>query len=378
MEKNKLAHFPALDGLRGLAILTVICHNGLILEQADLTRAEKLLQYVLNQGWVGVLLFFVLSGFLITGILLDSVGKPHAMRDFVVRRALRIFPLYYGFLLVVFVLLPWLDMQPAIYEAHAPHQIWLWLYLDNWANALAHQNDALPHFWSLSVEEQFYLFWPLLVLSLRTPQRVAKACLAVAAVGVACRIGSLMAGFDASDVYEMTTSRLDALALGGFAAACWRVPAWADWVRRHAGRLSIAMLGIFLGGAVLTHGFPRLSSMGVVVGYLVLAVVFAHIIYQSAWRDAHAGTEKQPWQQRALTWTPLQQIGKYSYGMYVFHKPLHDLVGPHIQTWMGIGTPHTGSALGYLVVLTGLTYAAAWLSFTLYEVHFLRLKRYFT
>jgi peptidoglycan/LPS O-acetylase OafA/YrhL len=289
------AHFPALDSLRGLAILMVICHNGLIMERPNPPFAEGWVHYILNEGWVGVLLFFVLSGFLITGILLDSVDKPHAMRHFLVRRALRIFPLYYGFLLLTFVVLPIVGMQPTSYAAQAPHQIWLWTYLDNWSNALGSHPDALPHFWSLSVEEQFYLMWPWLVIGLRTPSRVAIACLVVAAIGVASRVAALGAGLEPDAVYEMTTSRLDALALGGLAAACWRIPTWAHWVRINAVKMAWAVLALLAGSALLTHGFPRTTFLGMVWGYLVLAVGFAFVIYLSAWHDSHVGALRQSW-----------------------------------------------------------------------------------
>ncbi len=106
------SHLLSLDGIRGLAILMVIAHNVQLLDLPVMHGAVAVAQFVLNIGWVGVQLFFVLSGFLITGILLDSVGQPHGLRNFIARRALRIFPLYYGALLLIFVLLPMLGAQP--------------------------------------------------------------------------------------------------------------------------------------------------------------------------------------------------------------------------------------------------------------------------
>jgi peptidoglycan/LPS O-acetylase OafA/YrhL len=77
---------------------------------------------------------------------------------------------------------------------------------------------------------------------------------------------------------------------------------------------------------------------------------------------------------KALTWQPLQHVGKFSYGMYVFHKPLHDQLGPRLQSVMGLTKPGITTTGVYLVALTALVYALAWLSYTLFEVHFLRLK----
>ena len=97
-------HLPALDGLRGLAILMVIAHNVQMLEAPEMHGLVKAAFFALNIGWVGVILFFVLSGFLITGILLDTLGRPRALPNFIARRALRIFPLYYGALLLICLL----------------------------------------------------------------------------------------------------------------------------------------------------------------------------------------------------------------------------------------------------------------------------------
>src|SRR5262249_22727268 len=128
-------------------------------------------------GWSGVDLFFVLSGFLITGILLDSKRSPATyFRSFYARRFLRIFPPYYGFLLLVLLVMPrtgWMSEVARVAELRDV-QIWFWLYLVNVATALTPLHVQVPlvdsHFWSLSVEEQFYLVWPLLVLTLRRRQ----------------------------------------------------------------------------------------------------------------------------------------------------------------------------------------------------------------
>jgi peptidoglycan/LPS O-acetylase OafA/YrhL len=382
---------PSLDGIRGLAILLVIAHNVQLLDVPTMHGAIAVAQFVLNIGWVGVQLFFVLSGFLITGILLDSVGRARGLRHFIARRALRIFPLYYGTLLLLFVLLPAFDAQPAMYQAQAPYQGWLWAYLSNWTDALGFGPRNLPHFWSLAVEEQFYLVWPLLVFGLRSARRVALACLVVAVAALACRIALLNHPHFPDVVYQWTICRVDALALGGFAAACGRIPAWRDWIARHRLPLALALLAL-LGWAFLwTHAFPRTSPRGMTAGYTVLAIVFAAWLYASAWRDAAqalaiddglGSTGTQPGRQalwhRALCHPVLQSVGKYSYGMYVIHKPLHDLFSAKILAVLGVVTAgHIGMARLHVLAVTLISYAVAWVSYHLYEVHFLRLKRYF-
>lgn len=372
------SHLPALDGLRGLAILLVIAHNVQLLEAPEMSSSAKVAYLLLNLGWIGVQLFFVLSGFLITGILLDTMGKPKALGNFIARRALRIFPLYYGALFVIFVLLPAIGRQPAMYQAEAPHQLWLWTYLSNWTDPLGLTAASLPHFWSLAVEEQFYLLWPLIAFTLKTPRKVAVACLVLTAVGPLSRAWILHAGLPVDAAYCWTPCRIDALALGGLAAACWRMPEWADWVRRHTWALIAAMVVCFAGGVVWTHGFPRTSPHDMVAGYSVLAITFAGFVYAAASVDARTDSGPKPVWHRFLTGSGLQTIGKYSYGMYVVHKPLHDVFSVDVLARLHFST--AGSVPRSFVHLIGMilvSFAVAWVSYNVYEIRFLRLKRHF-
>jgi peptidoglycan/LPS O-acetylase OafA/YrhL len=365
--------------LRGLAVLLVIAHNAHMLEGPGMSRAARIVSNLFDFGWTGVLLFFVLSGFLITGILLDAVGQPHALSHFVARRTLRIFPLYYGTLFVVFVLLPWLHAQPAIYQAQAPHQVWLWLYLSNWTDAMGIGPGHLPHFWSLAVEEQFYLFWPLIVLSLKTPERVAMACLVGIIVGPLSRYTFIYEGFTLEADYRWTPCRLDALAMGGMAAVCWHVPAWAAWVRKHANSLLGTLAVALIAGLFWTRGYPRQTPNSMIEGYWLLAIAFASFIFSAASVDvAVARGKASAWWHRMLTWAPLRKVGQYSYGMYVFHKPLHDVFSAPLLTRLGIQTEGSiPMASLHLLAVAAASFGLAWLSYNLYEVHFLKLKRHF-
>jgi peptidoglycan/LPS O-acetylase OafA/YrhL len=150
------SHLAPLDGLRGVAVLLVmVCHFGPELPVA--TRGANALARVLSAGWVGVDLFFVLSGFLITRILLAARGSPGYFTNFYARRVLRIFPLYYATLLMVFVVLPWLGVTAAP-EPAASHQAWLWTYTSNLLVARLRSfvfltpAANLNHFWSLAIE----------------------------------------------------------------------------------------------------------------------------------------------------------------------------------------------------------------------------------
>src|SRR5206468_651405 len=152
--------------LRGLAILLVIAFHTL-----RVTGKEGLIgrfgAAIQDSGWIGVDLFFVLSGFLITGILLDSLGKPGYFRNFFARRTLRIFPLYYAVLTVSLFLVPaliGLQRLPELYHRLLENQLWLWTYAANYLQATGrHTLPGFGHFWSLAIEEQFYLLWPFVV-----------------------------------------------------------------------------------------------------------------------------------------------------------------------------------------------------------------------
>src|SRR5258706_13600578 len=165
---------PGLDCLRGLAILMVMMvHFGGTTDHG-IPGAALWFSRLTGAGWCGVDLFFVLSGFLITGILYDAKGAPGGLRTFYARRVLRIFPLYYGTLVVLFVILPLLAPGPNPgLEKVAQQQGWLWLYFSNFAAVFIGDHTfagglvQAGHFWSLAIEEQFYLVWPLVVLTLR-------------------------------------------------------------------------------------------------------------------------------------------------------------------------------------------------------------------
>ena len=365
-------HLPALDGVRGLAIVLVLCHNFQILEgPADLVG--RVFELAFDLGWIGVQLFFVLSGFLITRILLQTQEAPNYYSAFFGRRLLRIFPLYYATLAVAFILLPALGAMPARWEVDRPQQLWLWLYLSNWTAPYGHATHAFPHFWSLAVEEQFYLLWPLLVHR-RSAAQVLRWCGAIAVAILGVRIGMLAAGLGPDPVYSFTVTRLDALAIGGAAAAWLQLPGAPARAIALRQRLIVGALVLAAIGFVVTRGYPRTSVLGQTLGYSVLAVVFALGVVAAAAGDAVAARGWVDWLHAA----PLRMLGRYSYGMYIFHKPLHDLAGKPLLQAFGL-YEHAGAAvaLGYIVAGTLVTLALAMASYHLFEKHFLGLKRWF-
>ena len=154
---NLPRYIPQFDALRGLAVSIVMLYH----LHKDVPALH--LHTLFRHGWVGVDLFFVLSGFLITGILVESKDSPRYLRNFYARRILRIWPLYFALLLVCFLLIPWVKPESAraLKEACGPPFVYF-LFLQNLFPTYV-GIGPLTITWSLAIEEQFYLFWPLAV-----------------------------------------------------------------------------------------------------------------------------------------------------------------------------------------------------------------------
>ena len=345
-------HMPALDGLRGAAVLLVLAHTfDLISRTGAHAFTRGAIDDSLNAGWIGVQLFFVLSGFLITGILLDTRDSPHYYKTFFTRRALRIFPLYYLVLIIAYIVIP-LDMS--VPAGHGAHQGWLWTYTNNYAAALGKEEPAFPHFWSLAVEEQFYLVWPFVVRFIGRRGVLYIAPLAVIAAIVARVLARQHFGEDAA--YMFTPCRMDALALGALAAAWVRAP---KTVFDRLPPLGLQLAGTLLvvGGLVLGK-LDRTGAQMQLSGYTIIAMGFALILIGSL-----AGN-------KLLEWSLLRRVGTYSYGMYVFGVPLHLFVGMKL-----IGaSPTFWVAILYIPMMMGATFLLAALSYHLFERQFLALK----
>ncbi|MBI5083418.1 MAG: acyltransferase, partial [Acidobacteria bacterium] len=193
---------PPLDGIRGLAILLVLL---LHFRAPDLTHPLK---GILGLGWTGVQLFFVLSGFLITGILLDTRSCSNYFSSFWMRRTLRIFPLYFLALSVFLVAAPAVLPVPKEALPPAADQVYYWTYLNNWIpmgeeGRLVH---VLGHFWSLAVEEQFYLVWPVVVW-LVPPRMLLRGCAVACLLILAARSWAFFTAGDLGMVYRNTVLR---------------------------------------------------------------------------------------------------------------------------------------------------------------------------
>jgi peptidoglycan/LPS O-acetylase OafA/YrhL len=260
-------YIPELDGIRGLAVCMVFADHmlgGWATPADTLARVPALVRFILGHGWLGVDLFFVLSGFLITGILLDSREKPNYFRNFYARRFLRIIPLYYTVIAVM-----WL-----CYGGPARYFVLSYLFLANFASAF---RANVPHgagvFWSLAVEEHFYLLWPLLVRIL-SRRNLALFAFGVVVFVPTLRLWAESARISYEAIYSYSYFRFDGLALGALLAIWVRTP-WANQ------RTSCGMTaGLLLAAAVLTvAGIPfGILAQKSVLRFTQAQLVFAALI----------------------------------------------------------------------------------------------------
>lgn len=309
MEKTSAAkpffvpgYIPQFDGLRGVAVLMVLIgHSGFL----EALPHAGMLQYTR----FGVDLFFVLSGFLITGILLDSKKSEHYFRNFYARRVLRIWPLYYLILFLAFFVTP--ILAPSTKPAAGVWPAFVF-YVQN--IALVHRDTypfGLGATWSLAVEEQFYLTWPLLVFFLKR-RTLATVSFSLFVVSLSLRLAFHFLGAAPGFVHFFTLSRLDAIALGTLAAIWLRSPSCTldRWRARAYQFLALGLIGVLL-ARILMH---KNSSS---VGYAFLAIAFTGLLGVSLAADARSS-----FLGRGLTAGWLRYIGKISYGIYLLHYPL--------------------------------------------------------
>jgi peptidoglycan/LPS O-acetylase OafA/YrhL len=369
-----IAHVPALDGVRGIAVSAVLAlHFGVA---ADLTNRfpstfSNWLERVLYAGWAGVDLFFVLSGFLITSILLASKEGAGYFRRFYARRVLRIFPLYYTALMVGLVLLPRFAPEHAwgLLRGGESGDVWLWTYTFNIGLAfglIALPIASLSHFWTLAIEEQFYLLWPWLV-KVTSARGLLRVSLGVACIALAMRLAWVSLGYDPEGAYRFTLTRADSLTIGAAIAVLMREERW----RLRLTNAAPFMLALSVGaGGLMFALVPRFypsDPLVVTLGHTVLGVLSASLIVAAVGKDS--------W--RWLANGTLRTLGKYSYGIYVWHFPLQRA----LLDWYGFQPPASGvrgvDTAVFLVAGIGGSVVLGWLSYLIIERPFLRLKRFF-
>jgi peptidoglycan/LPS O-acetylase OafA/YrhL len=390
-------HIPSLDGLRGLAILLVLmCH----LSERFTFGSQRLnaVKNVAFAGWTGVDLFFVLSGFLITGILLDSKEDPHYFRNFYARRTLRIFPIYYVTLLAIFVVLPgvmalihhapsraWQTAQEQINWYAQTRQYWGW-YVTYFVDLLIALKGFVPpgHFWTLAVEEHFYLIWPFLVYFLR-PRALVFTSVGIIAGAFILR-AALVPFVNPVAIYVLTPCRMDGLAFGALIALLIRTPEGLTRLRTAARWILPVAALIWLGLMLYLRGWWQYGGLAQTIGYTVTIFFYGSFLVVAVSSTRITSI---------LSGRALRFFGKYSYGIYVFHvfalfffAPFFALGDFSRYSIIHAFTPDQSfvverrlwlllDGLLYVVVAVGASVAMSLISWHILEEPFLRLKRYF-
>ncbi|MGO9404053.1 MAG: acyltransferase family protein [Terriglobales bacterium] len=389
----------SLDGLRAIAIILVF-----LVHVQNHIPSVNLLSFLIRMyaglGWMGVDLFFVLSGFLITGILLDTREASNYFAGFYTRRILRIFPLYYLVLTTVLVAGGLLNSPEVTAGLPVAQDRWLYFcYLTNWLglwkqNWGPHYVGYLAHFWSLAVEEQFYFVWPLVIWVVR-PRAIPWVASAVAALAALIRLAWVAHSGAQMAISVATISRLDELFIGALCAFFFRDPErmvkvrkWLPWVASlglgsfvlmFSGMLFFpvrAGLLIYNRSTVphtLDEATQVLAECG---GYSLLALGFGALVLLAAYTEAES-----TWMQKFLKSRLLGPIGIYSYGIYVFHVPIIGAAAIFVYPKLvrGVSTEREAvfTECAYIVLLAAVTFIVSALSYEFFEKRILRLKRYF-
>ena len=362
--------YPALDGLRAIAFLMVFASHYVTLVSNS---------PILKWGWVGVDLFFVLSGFLITGILFDALEKPRYFQNFYIRRALRIFPLFYA--VWIFFLLA----TPFLHILWTRYNFLMMAYLGNFVipggvaghhfnpTYLAYYPARHPgevryflfgHLWSLCIEEQFYLIWPAVVFYCRSRKSLLRICLFVIVLSPLARAACLHKLLPGT-LYVSTFFRLDTLLVGAAVALWLRGPSPSTQTMMRMANTALVSLPLVLALILVLSHHPSASGATnpvlSTIGYTFIAFIAAAVLLLAI--------NPQTTIARFLRWRPLSSLGRISYGMYLLHSipatyflgKLVILAPRHLQFLMPLGA--------FL-----FTWGAAWLSFRFFESPFLRLK----
>ena len=315
--QRRLGRVAALDGIRGLAVLLVVTsHLNLLVPRQDITRIG-LIDGMIEGGYLGVDLFLVLSGFLITALLLgEERGRGEIrFRAFYARRAIRLLPALYFMLLchAAYTLLTELDWSAEVASIRAAV-----LYYSNWQVVYDLSNVATGtnHLWSLAVEEQFYLVWPALLvgfLGLRYRALTVTAVLGVAVVAIAVHRAMLWDdGANWLELFVRTDTRADALLIGALLASLWvRGVTPVRWVDP-AAWLALALMVVYLATVEPSSGF---SFRGGSTVFALLTAVVLLAVLNGTWGAA-----------RWLAVPALRAVGLVSYGLYLWHFPVFHVV----------------------------------------------------
>lgn len=364
-----------LDGLRGISIILVMAFHALKLA-SFFTRHEVLI-FITNLssiGWLGVDIFFSLSGFLITSILLKTKDSKKYFRNFYGRRILRIFPLYYAFVGIMLATLPILAPQEI---SNIPSIVpFLLSYTQNWMYMfnVAEMPLYLAVTWSLAIEEQFYLIWPTIVYYTRR-ETLIKIGVGLILLSFAYRVAGVLFWKNTGQVtnffYFDTLSRFSEIVFGALLAVFYFDRAYQERIRRFSFPAFMISISAFV--ILCTHQFPALipyyGNIPLTLWAYILIPLFSTSLIATLLTRPEKSLLRGFFCNRVFVF-----FGKYSYSMYLIHMPialllLDSMRDMHIKGWKMYAS--------FTILVYALTILGSLLSWNLLEKHMLNLKKYF-
>lgn len=346
-------YIKSLDGIRAIAALLVLIFH---FSQYVIFSSDwgKLIQKVGYLGQTGVSLFFVLSGFLITRILFDQIQSPHYWKNFIIRRSLRIFPLYFLYLTCEYFIVPYLTNTPS---PDISLQWYYWFYLQDFATTFRWPAAGPKHFWSLAVEEHFYLIWPFFVLYYKTKQLIHPILVVII---ISALVRFILAYFN-YQTYFFTFARMDEIALGALLAWLERNNLLNFFASKkfYVATVSTATFSILLWGLYSSDGLLVLQ----VFKYNLISILYFLLIGKVI------TLSQQHWCTRLLCTPFFHFTGKISYGLYVYQATA--------VVW-GLSHGYAQKPLLFFLSLMFFCYAIATLSYYCFENPILKLKNKLT
>jgi peptidoglycan/LPS O-acetylase OafA/YrhL len=346
----KLPYYTSLNGLRGIAAMLVVIFHFYSYPDGFYSSDDYILHKRITEiGQHGVSLFFVLSGFVITRILIQAKNDVHYFSTFFIKRLLRIAPLYYLFLVIWFLALPIILHTPAV---SLLNQLPYYLYLQNIFSTFHIPLNGPPHFWSLAVEEHFYLLWPIAIFCIST-KHLNKV------IGV-CIIFILLLKYvmiqNRLSIHDFTLTRMDQILMGSYLALLEIKGHFKPEATTRFLKISMLIVPVALAIYMLGSHFFFVKEL---FKYSLLGIMFSSLLAVILSLRSTSRIN------RFLSSRPLQYLGKISYGIYVWH--VIALIFLHFFLL-------TKSMIADIFISIALTLVFAHVSYFYFESHFIKLK----